>query len=241
MDVFGADLGGKNITAVAGDDAAFILRLATLDLSDNRVELDQLASFPALRALTLQCNSLRRVGTLPTGAFPQLEKLDLSVNSMPAADLSALAQLKCLTELDVSSNGLASLPPMSGFKELTTLSASNNRLQGGEVLAKIGAIPKLQNLALQGNSFDSLGLLIRAAADAADAVVTGGYRGPWHTLAHLDIGNNRITGVGGLDVLLALPALATLVVRGNPAFTCKPSEQIYALRQVSQVWVALCI
>ena len=231
LDVYGAELSSKHIVGVAMEDAPFFLSLASIDLSDNRVPLDQLATFPALRMLNLQCNGLSQL-VIPSGGFPALEKLDISVNTISSNEISHLAQLQGLKELDLSGNSLTSLPSLAGFKQLVSLVVANNRLKGDEVFSNMGAAPVLQNLNLEANLFGSLGLLIRCSADAADATVIGGYRGPWHTLQRLQMGNNRLMDVGGMDVLLALPNLVELGVRGNPAFSAKPTPEIYALRQI---------
>ena len=56
--------------------------------------------------------------------------------------------------------------------------------------------------------------------DAADAAETGtsGYRGPWASLQRVDLCDNRLDSPGGLEVLLALPSISEVGVRGNPGF-----------------------
>lgn len=58
----------------------------------------------------------------------------------------------------------------------------------------------------------------RAAVDAAEAADTGGYRGQWAALQRVDICDNQLSSAGGFEVMLALPSLAEVGVRGNPAF-----------------------
>ena len=148
-DVYSATLSGRGIDAIATEDAPFFLSLSRLDLSDNRcarppparpasppralspsrararVPFDQLAAFPALRDVTLQCNGLRHLAypggfavlevrsarappalrAPPRGADPPARRaqvLDLSVNAIGAEGIGALSQLPCLKELDIS-------------------------------------------------------------------------------------------------------------------------------------------
>ena len=54
--------------------------------------------------------------------------------------------------------------------------------------------------------------------DAAEAADTGGYRGQWAALQRIDICDNQLSSAGGFEVMLALPSLAEVGVRGNPAF-----------------------
>lgn len=89
------------------------------------------------------------------------------------------------------------------------------------------------DLNLEGNQLDTLGPVIRAAADAADAMDTGGYNGAWAALQKLNIGGNGLPSIGGLEVLTALPALTEVVVAGNPAVEARSAREIvYELRQV---------
>ena len=54
--------------------------------------------------------------------------------------------------------------------------------------------------------------------DAAEAADTGGYRGQWVALQSIDICDDQLSNAGGFEVLLALPSIAEVGVRGNPAF-----------------------
>ena len=65
---------------------------------------------------------------------------------------------------------------------------------------------------------DDAGARRRAAVDAAEAADTGGYRGPWAALQRIDLCDNHIDSAGGLEVLLALPSIAEVGLRGNPGF-----------------------
>lgn len=215
-DVYGATLSGRGIGAVAVEDTPFFIALTELDLSDNRVPFVQLAPLPALRDLSLQCNHLRRLAPVPAGGFAALERLNIAMNTLMAADIGQLAALPMLRELDLSDNALESLPPLQRFGALQRLDASSNRLQGDEVYANIAAAPQLQQVILDRNFFRSVDPLIRAAVDAADAKLTsaGEYRGPWATLTSLSLASNRLEDLGGLDVLLVRPCSTSMCCGG---------------------------
>ena len=77
------------------------------------------------------------------------------------------------------------------------------------------------NLSVRVSVLTSVCLLLRcdrAAVDAAEAADTGGYRGQWTALQHIDMCDNQLSSAGGFEVMLALPSLAEVGVRGNPAF-----------------------
>lgn len=108
--------------------------LLASDVVDTRVPFEQLAAFPALRDVSLQCNGLRHLSN-PDRGFAVLEVrkmracdtpcsqarwhaslmasavslcsqvLDLSVNAVAAEDIRVLAELPCLKELDISRYG----------------------------------------------------------------------------------------------------------------------------------------
>jgi hypothetical protein len=230
-DVRHANLRSKDITGIAAEDAPFFVNLSSLELSDNAVLLQHAAPFPALRQLVLQCNGISEV-TVSPGSFSRLERLDLSFNHLGVQSIAELAAMPNLRELDISSNSLESLPDMASFKMLSKLRVSGNRLHGDNLMHNLAMLPELTELSLGSNAVSSIGPLIRAGADAADAADTGGYCGPWATLQVLDLGHNRIASIGGLEVLMSLPALATLVLTGNPAVENRLArDEVYSLRQ----------
>eukprot|EP01052_Picozoa_sp_SAG31_P004561 SAG31_NODE_190_length_20810_cov_20.296364_6_plen_554_part_00 len=229
-DVYGANLRSKNINKVAVEDAPFFISLSSLDLSDNNVSVEEVAAFPALRVLSLQCNSVSAF-CIPADAFGRLERLDLSFNHVPPDSVAALAAVPNLLELDVSSNSLPSLPDMTGFVKLRKLNAGRNNLRD-DVFDHLARASSLAELILEHNQLLTLGAIIRAAADAADAMDTGGYNGPWAALQKINVSANRLTTLGGLEVLPALPALAELVVTGNEAVENRVARAaVYNLQQ----------
>ena len=237
-EVHGVELVGHNLCGIAVEDTPFFVSLSSLDLSDNEIPFAQLAAFPALRYLTLQCNHLRRIAAAADGGFPVLQKLDLASNNLDAADIETLGKSvgTTLEELDVSANGLVALPPMGRFTALKRLLLSRNRLSGDELWANIALAYSVTHLNLDSNGVESINPLVRAAVNAADAKLVSAsgsaYRGPWTYLENLSLADNHISDVGGMDVLLALPSLAELVLRGNPAFAGKSTQDVDALQRI---------
>ena len=79
--------------------------LMDLKLSDNELpSLACLAPLHALHTLRLPANQLTTLGTLPRGAFPALEHLDLAFNQLKndPVGLHGLATLPHLQHLDLS-------------------------------------------------------------------------------------------------------------------------------------------
>ncbi|KAJ1626514.1 hypothetical protein T492DRAFT_843109 [Pavlovales sp. CCMP2436] len=100
-DAVQAVLEGAGITSAVPEDLAFFTRLTHLDVGDNRLQLDRLAGLPNLQELHIDCNGIISIG-LPAGGFPRLEVLNLSYNGLRAEQISNLAQLACLRELDLT-------------------------------------------------------------------------------------------------------------------------------------------
>ena len=100
------DLSGRCIRWVApAPILAPFTSLMDLNLSDNELpSLACLAPLHALHTLRLPANQLTTLGTLPRGAFPALEHLDLAFNQLKndPVGLHGLATLPHLRHLDLS-------------------------------------------------------------------------------------------------------------------------------------------
>ena len=105
-EVMTRDLSGRCIRWVAPATAlAPFTSLADLNLSDNELpSLVCLAPLHALHTLCVPANHLTTLGTLPRGAFPALEHLDLAFNQLKndPAGLHGLAALPNLRHLNLS-------------------------------------------------------------------------------------------------------------------------------------------
>ena len=89
-------LASMNIVDVTEEDLEFFKNLTYLDLSDNRVNLQQLAPLAAIQELDLQYNQLDQL-TIPEGAFQDLYTLHISYNKVPPGHLIEFAKLPSLT------------------------------------------------------------------------------------------------------------------------------------------------
>mmetsp|Transcript_36318 Transcript_36318/g.35923 ORF Transcript_36318/g.35923 Transcript_36318/m.35923 type:complete len:129 (-) Transcript_36318:1241-1627(-) len=93
--------------------------------------------------------------------FPQLEKLHLSYNNIPANNLISLSYLPKLNLLDLASNDLVTLPESLSFlSTVEELNLSSNQFSSDSTLVKpsilfksIGSMPKLKRLNLSRNKF----------------------------------------------------------------------------------------
>jgi|JI10StandDraft_1071094.scaffolds.fasta_scaffold207602_2 Leucine-rich repeat (LRR) protein len=76
----------QNILEVVEEDLNYFQNLTFLDVSDNRIRVEQLANLTNLVELFIQFNQIDSLH-ITEGMFPQLEKLHLSYNNIPANNL----------------------------------------------------------------------------------------------------------------------------------------------------------
>lgn len=81
-----------NINDVTEEDLEFFKNLTYLDISDNRVNMEQLMNLVALQELDLQYNSIDAL-QLSMGCFQSLHTLHLSYNQIPPGHLQDLGML----------------------------------------------------------------------------------------------------------------------------------------------------
>ena len=75
-------LNSKQIVDVIEEDLCYFQNLTSLDLSDNKVRLEQLKNLRYLQELNLQFNHIQAVPVLNDKDFNQLEVLNLSYNKL---------------------------------------------------------------------------------------------------------------------------------------------------------------
>ena len=149
------DLHGNAISDVS-EKMLYFANLKFLDVSDN--QLGSLC-FEFLRALPLtELNAAKNklAGTLlPEGfdGFSSLKAFDVSGNVLTCVSHD-IVNLPMLQTFNVSANRLTELPNMSGWTELTTLSAANNNI--GAIPEGFTSLSKLRNVDLTGNNFKKL-------------------------------------------------------------------------------------
>ena len=152
----------QNILEVVEEDLCYFQNLTFLDISDNRVKVEQLANLTNLVELYIQFNQIDAL-LLTEGMFPQLEKLYLSYNNIPANNLQCLGFLKKLTLLDLASNDLVTLPESLDFlQSVEELNLSSNQFSSDSTLVKPSKIfysastmPTLKRLNLSRNKFSA--------------------------------------------------------------------------------------
>lgn len=157
---------GENIVEVEEGDLLFFQNLTYLNLSENRIRLEQLVNLKALRELYIQYNFIKGLQVEP-GSFTFLEVLSLGFNSVPAGHILQLAQLPSLRSLDLSGNELCILPEdLSAFGKLEDLNLSSNNFSSDSVVVEPGkqfkslsTIPHLKRLNLSHNALKGIYLL----------------------------------------------------------------------------------
>ena len=131
------DLSNQSITTLQADDFDGLLRLATLNLSDNALHLlpSRLFDDPtALVSLTLLNNQIENLR--PLSKLRNLQRLDAANNAI--VDVSLLSSLTDLTELDLKNNQITDVLPLAGLRALTELSLDGNTgITNPEVLYKL--------------------------------------------------------------------------------------------------------
>jgi leucine-rich repeat protein SHOC2 len=112
---------------VIEEDLCYFQNLNSIDLSDNRVRLEQLRNLKSLSDINLQYNYIRIIPQLGAEDFEKLENLNLSYNSITPASIRSLYSCKRLKSLDLSGNNLVTLPEDIGkFDALEELNLSGN-------------------------------------------------------------------------------------------------------------------
>lgn len=90
-----AKVQGLGITDVAEEDLKYFSNLMVMDVSDNRIAMEQLMDLVSLNELNLNCNVIGSF-TLPDQVFPFLEKLHLAYNRLDAKSIPQLTHLQSL-------------------------------------------------------------------------------------------------------------------------------------------------
>jgi LRR receptor-like serine/threonine-protein kinase FLS2 len=128
--------------------------LETLDLSNNRLELEVQASLGDLQNLTsLNVSNNLLTGIIPAsfGSLQLLSTLNMSGNNLTGEIPTELNSCLMLSVVDLSGNGgLNGLIPFQGLESLTTLHLQNNQFMGNFVVP-LNTFPLLLDLDLSNN------------------------------------------------------------------------------------------
>ena len=131
-------------------------RLEILEMSSNHLEaLDEsFSDFPRLTTIQLTCNSIRKVHENAFTNCENLIQVDLSINSLTEFP-EGLVKASSIEWLDLSYNQIENLPEAIKNMNLSSLYASNNKLNS-QSLENICGIKNLQSLNLNSNYLQDL-------------------------------------------------------------------------------------
>ncbi len=95
---------------VIEEDLCYFQNLAIIDLSDNRVRLEQLKNLRLISDINLQFNHISLIPPVSAKDFTNLETLNLSYNQISVQSIKSLYPLQRLKVLDLTSNNLETVP-----------------------------------------------------------------------------------------------------------------------------------
>ncbi|KAH8957759.1 hypothetical protein BDL97_07G107900 [Sphagnum fallax] len=126
--------------------------LRYLDLSDNYVSMESLATLPSLQKLSLQCNQLREL-VIPENSFALLEKLSAAGNSLSELSLIPLSKLPRLERLNLQQNFIKGIPEevmsiSNSFCQMEVLHLASNPVADYQRLTPLKRISKLRKVML---------------------------------------------------------------------------------------------
>ncbi|KAF2863755.1 L domain-like protein, partial [Piedraia hortae CBS 480.64] len=174
-------LGNNNLSGNLSADLRNLSRLRILDVQSNRIQTlpDSLGDLSDLKVLNVSANQLTSIpmdalqrvpltdldasaNALIASLFPlgaqgrhiTLQNLMLQNNSLAALSFTSTPELPQIRTLDVTNNHLTSLPDVSGYHELTTLAAGENKIQ--DLPGGFTRLSKLRHVNLSGNVITSL-------------------------------------------------------------------------------------
>jgi hypothetical protein len=211
QDAIKAKLNGIGLSQVKQGDFKFFVNLSSLELADNQLSLEKLVTFPTLVDLSLMCNQITSLPSLPPGSLAKLESLNLSYNSIPANSLIELAAFPKLSHLDLASNKLCTLPTdLSDFKNLRELSLAGNNFSSDSVMfmpsqfyKALATLPRLKKLNLAHNQLRGI---------SSEELRRSDFR----RLEELDFSYNWVDDQQNLLYAQHCPQLQVLVTTGNP-------------------------
>lgn len=117
------------------------------------LHIEELASFPALEAL-----SLSNMQTGPLDWISSLKLISLTLNHVQLQDIEIVRSQIMLSSLSISGNQVSSLQPLEGLSELQYLNASHNRILNSGPLA---SLPELEHLLINDNQLTNLDGLVQ--------------------------------------------------------------------------------
>ncbi|KRY23117.1 Chaoptin [Trichinella patagoniensis] len=154
------NLAGNRLTEVPQAALASLHgSLASLDLSDNRIESVESTQFEGLRNLSQLLLRANRVQLVSEAAFKSLHKLrilDLSENPIDEWHPNAFRDLShSLESVNLADTGLYSVPNFAG-RAVKCLNLSNNQITSFDIAADKATLQKLQTLDVSRNRLRQL-------------------------------------------------------------------------------------
>ncbi|CAM9599507.1 unnamed protein product [Chrysoparadoxa australica] len=222
-----ADISGGGFNGVVEADLAYFTKLEELDAGDNDLYIEDFGSLPSLRRLALHCNNITTIGEC--SGFKQLLTLDLSYNSLDAAAVAALGQLRSLQELDLTCNGLEELPyELTLLTDLRKMRLERNQLEGSEVLRVLSCLQSLSYLSLAFNYFSIIELDLDSSSamppsSSGEVLPAPSRHQLFPQLDVLDLSFNYIADEEDAMAVTHLARLERVILYGNPL--CGPDGE----------------
>ncbi|KAK3679302.1 hypothetical protein LTR78_000863 [Recurvomyces mirabilis] len=136
-----------------------LLSLRTLNVAGNQLTALPLEALQQVPLLEIDASSNMIIGSLfplgGTSGHPTLKSLNVANNSIAALSFSPFLGLPALRSLDVTNNHLTSLPDVSGWTEMLTLMAGDNKIV--EVPQGFAALRRLRTANFGSNEIRVLG------------------------------------------------------------------------------------
>lgn len=201
----------RDILAI--DDEAVIYTdqlwtITSFTVPEEAKALDDLAKLPYLETLVINGKSTDSLRFLSSLTY--LKELDLSGSRFPSEELSVIATLSMLQNLNLSNCGLSTVAGLENAQNLITLNLSNNTVQKLEPLSNLIS---LQEIDLNHNALTSLtalsGLTNLEKLDVSyNSLASIAPIATCVKLKWLDAGNNALTSLSGVDNLASLTHLS---------------------------------
>lgn len=182
--------------------------ISEFTVPESAKNLDDLTLLSRLTSLTIQNQKLDSLEGL--SSLSKLEKLNLTGSNFPAEELSVIAKLPSLRELNLSNCGPSTIADLDGASSLTILNLASNTLRNLEVIGHMSALTELN---LKHNAVTDLSALsslrnLETLDLSYNSITDLSPLANCQKLKILDAGNNSISQISGVDSLVLLTSLS---------------------------------